>query len=81
MTISKLLTFIPKRVNSAQVQSWPLLMGVPLVGRLSFARRWGEMRAAVLEAHIAFCEEGTHFIPLSRTEIVDARRLNACRRG
>lgn len=35
------------------------------VGRHSFARGLGEMRIIVVEAHSAFCEEGTNCITLS----------------
>lgn len=52
---------------------------MPLVGTLNFARKFGEMRAIVVEAHSAFCEGGTNCISLSMPEIVDIRRLNAFR--
>ena len=54
---------------------------IPLVGRLSFARRLGEMGDMVVEAQLTFCEEGTNCITFSRPELVDTRRLNAFRGG
>lgn len=48
---------------------------MPLVGTLTLARRMGEMRDVVMEAH--FCEESTNCISLSRPEIVDTRQLDA----
>lgn len=35
------------------------------------------MRAVVVEAHLAFCEEGTHTASLSRGLKLDTRRQNA----
>ena len=67
MTVSKLLAYFTKKLIQHKPRTGCGLCVVLPVGRHSFARGLEEIKVIVVEAHLAFCKEGTNCITLSRS--------------